>query len=427
MGNSPSSRPALSPEHGRTRLSPTFPHLASRPQGPRELSKFEFIDSLRGWAFVGVLCCHVTYGTTGLPIHVGRTLANGGFGVQLFFVLSALTLFLSLDARKKVEVRPTANFFIRRFFRIAPLFYAAAVFYPWCFPGHRFEPTSPRDLTIGSWVSTLTFTNGWSPSWINQLVPGGWSIAVEMTFYLFVPFLHRSLRTIDRTLWAAFVALLVGGTASLALKKLLIYSYGAAYEPNIQAFAFWWFPNQVPAFFLGILLYLLVRDHLGKPDPRLYFRSLLMLIAAGYFFLAVSLSGHLALFLKIPCFGVPIVLLAGSLALHPHRLLVNPVLSYIGKVSFSAYITHFAVLLSAVKFFEAYYPAFNGFSAAIRFAALMAITLAGTVLVASVTYQSIELPGQAVGKRLIAMLEGTSIEAHRLMPRWARKLAASET
>lgn len=55
-------------------------------------------------------------------------LLQGAEGVQLFFVMSALTLFLSLDSRRRTEARPVANFFVQRFFRIARLFYAGALF-----------------------------------------------------------------------------------------------------------------------------------------------------------------------------------------------------------------------------------------------------------------------------------------------------------
>ena len=46
-------------------------------------------------------------------------------GVELFFVVSALTLCLSSAARSNREALPTLNFYIRRFFRIAPMFYIA--------------------------------------------------------------------------------------------------------------------------------------------------------------------------------------------------------------------------------------------------------------------------------------------------------------
>src|ERR1700728_3193398 len=89
-----------------------------------------WIDALRGWAFLGVLGCHVSQrvGDT-LPHWLGFWAANGRFGVQLFYIVSCLTLFMSLDSRSRREERPISAFFIRRLFRIAPLFWLAIIFY----------------------------------------------------------------------------------------------------------------------------------------------------------------------------------------------------------------------------------------------------------------------------------------------------------
>ena len=51
---------------------------------------------------------------------------TGQRGVQLFYMISAFTLYLSLDGRR-TEQHPWTNYFLRRFFRIAPLFYLVIV------------------------------------------------------------------------------------------------------------------------------------------------------------------------------------------------------------------------------------------------------------------------------------------------------------
>lgn len=55
-----------------------------------------------------------------LPTAMGQVALTGQRGVALFFIVSAFTLFLSYDNRKE-ERHPTRNFFIRRFFRLAPM------------------------------------------------------------------------------------------------------------------------------------------------------------------------------------------------------------------------------------------------------------------------------------------------------------------
>src|ERR1700733_7252186 len=92
--------------------------------------RFAYIDAVRGLAFLAVLCAHIAM-SVNVP---GRVILMGGmFGVQLFFLASAITLCYSMDARSKVEARPVLSFYLRRLFRIAPLFWLAMLFY-WLFP-----------------------------------------------------------------------------------------------------------------------------------------------------------------------------------------------------------------------------------------------------------------------------------------------------
>jgi peptidoglycan/LPS O-acetylase OafA/YrhL len=150
-----------------------------------ETEHLAFVDALRGWAFLGVLLVHVQ---TILPLpHRLRQLAGAAnYGVQLFFVVSALTLFMSYQARRQRDRRPLAAFFIRRLFRIAPLFWLAVPTYL-AFLGTGPRDSAPTGIHLGQILATLAFVHGWYPTSINSVVPGGWSIAVEMNFYLLLP------------------------------------------------------------------------------------------------------------------------------------------------------------------------------------------------------------------------------------------------
>ena len=83
--------------------------------------KLHFIDSLRGLAALYVVLHHIAY-AIGDKVIVPRWLEPlaflGSSGVTLFFVVSAFTLCLSMEARQEGELQPLTNYFIRRFFRI---------------------------------------------------------------------------------------------------------------------------------------------------------------------------------------------------------------------------------------------------------------------------------------------------------------------
>jgi peptidoglycan/LPS O-acetylase OafA/YrhL len=376
--------------------------------------KYAFIDALRGLAFFGVLLHHAVPRVPNVNARVVDLLRNGSEGVQLFFVMSALTLFLSLDSRRRSERRPICNFFIRRFFRIAPLYYAGALFY-YFYDIAVTGGQSAGGSSLACIVSTLTFTNGWSVNWINRLVPGGWSIAVEMNFYLLVPWLYRCFRTAEQAASAAFVAFIAGGVISIAAKLSLVRVLGPDYSEAVGLFVWYWLPLQLPVFFAGIFLFFLLRPSLrGRPDApgTVQLKPELLLAMAGYLVIAVGLSDT-SLYLGHAMFPVAFVLLAWSLADRPNALLVNRVTCYLGTVSFSSYLSHFAVLDLITSGFKRL-PAstLQSIPPSGQLVAVIAGTLAGTLLISTITYRLIEVPGQELGRRLIRHLEqnATSVE-----------------
>ncbi|MCX7309105.1 MAG: acyltransferase family protein, partial [Afipia sp.] len=166
--------------------------------------KYDFVDALRGIAVLLVVLAHTPVPNSLLALNIA-----GAYGVQLFFVVSAFTLFLSLSARRNTESNPVLFFFLRRFFRIAPAFYFAMLFYLMK-DGTGATPWAPQGIQSWQIISTLLFINGWLPDSINAVVPGGWSIAVEMTFYLFVPLCFAVITNVTRAS-ILFVVLVVAG------------------------------------------------------------------------------------------------------------------------------------------------------------------------------------------------------------------------
>ena len=79
-----------------------------------------WVDAMRGWAILGVLMVHVGINENA-TVFLKTIIANGARGVQLFFLMSAFTMFYTYKRHFKEERKYVGNFFIRRFFRIAPL------------------------------------------------------------------------------------------------------------------------------------------------------------------------------------------------------------------------------------------------------------------------------------------------------------------
>ncbi|HEY4292283.1 acyltransferase [Luteibacter sp.] len=371
--------------------------------------QLDFVDALRGIAIIGVLISHAQrnveiYQAMGrealMSPWLSRYAAQGARGVQLFFVVSALTLFLS--ARKRsAEATPWLNFYLRRFFRIAPMFYLAFAVYclaPAVLKGHDVPPP-------GTVLGTLSFTNGWNPTWLlgaNDVVPGGWSIGVEMSFYIVFPLVFLALHNFPRTL-AALVLLLV---VDVVTWTPLLGHPPIADAQLWQRFVFIWLPNQLPIFLFGIGAYFVLFEQAGRLTS--FFRNGDRLHNGCWFMLAVAILMIAPQWIDDPravfLYGAAFAILALSLYRQSYRWLVNAPLRHIGKISFSGYLTHFAMLQVARKVLGKLH-ADTHLSPDIYFLATVLLALGGTVLVSTVTYRFVEVPGQALGKRIILALE----------------------
>src|SRR5258706_2273013 len=179
-------------------------------------NKLRFVDALRGFAILGVLVIHCgQIGTNQFPELIQAVIINGAIGVQLFFVASAFTIFLTYGNRYDKEINPRTNFFIRRFFRIAPMYYFGIIYFLWQ-DGFGARYWLGDASTISTWnvLSNILFVHSINPYWITSVVPGGWSIAVEVSFYCLVPFLFLRIRNLNQ----AFVLFLFTIVLRMALQ-----------------------------------------------------------------------------------------------------------------------------------------------------------------------------------------------------------------
>jgi peptidoglycan/LPS O-acetylase OafA/YrhL len=166
---------------------------------------FPNLDGLRFIAFFFVFSEHIIWAAVKTlniqsPFwdHVLYTLfANGGLGVSVFFVLSGfLITYLIL---KEIEVRGKLNvgaFYIRRFLRIWPLYYAVLLFafyvYPFLISFIHLNPDvfGDRQIYYFSFLSNFDLIHITKEGLKGSFLTGvTWSVAVEEQFYLIWPLL----------------------------------------------------------------------------------------------------------------------------------------------------------------------------------------------------------------------------------------------
>jgi peptidoglycan/LPS O-acetylase OafA/YrhL len=285
------------------------------------MQRVAYLDGLRGMAIIGVMMIHVGQLVHGLSPWFARFTAHGFRGVELFFIVSALTLSFAYRFR----AFDPKSFYIRRFFRVAPMFYLAIIGYS-LLAGAAEEYGRYTLIDVGL---TLTFLHGLTFSSINSVVPGGWSIAAEALFYAIFPLLLAWLTTLNRSLVALGIATIV----SFAGTKLL--------DDVAAPFSHFGFITNLPAFLLGIALFFLLRDkRIDLLDPRA--------AAAGLWVSVIALFMVGACNIGILRNGVTTSYILAAIvlftALSGSRIFAGVGLSYLGKISFSLYLIHFAVL-----------------------------------------------------------------------------------
>jgi len=356
-------------------------------------SRLSYIDVLRCVAILGVILVHCAQygsGELGIPIFFTNIIHDGDRGVQLFFLMSAFTIWMTFSRHKLCEKKASSNFYIRRFFRIAPMFYLAMAYY-------LVEDGVRSGISMWNIVATTFFAHGISPYWINSVVPGGWTIAVEMSFYVGVPLMVKFVKDIK----SATLVLLGSVLLKAVLQKIFEAHMLIPSRELWNDYLFQYFPGQIPIFMMGIILYYIFID--GKTaiatlfaiiTPMLLLEKInavtfvdVGLLLWGFFFMGVAFLLHEFV--------------------RENR--GTRFLAYIGKISYSMYLTQFAVLHWLERFNLLDTVGLSGpWRPILNFGLRYSLVCAATVLVSSLTYKFVEKPFIAFGNSLIKRREGLS-------------------
>jgi len=343
---------------------------AARQSNAKDRPHLRHLDGLRGIAILAVLMVHAGQLVPGLSQPVRDLTFYGVRGVQLFFIVSGLTLSINYIGRPF----HLGNFAARRYFRIAPMFYLGGVLYL-LLSGMNAMPLSTASASATDVIATILFVHGWLPSAINTVVPGGWSIAAEAMFYVAFPLLLRAAQYPRRMLAILIGSYLVAIIANLALSRLL------GRMPGGIEFARQFWLIHAPAFIGGCWLATL-------PPPAERYRAIARIalpVAAIGLLIDSQLRGHSPVLVPI----LLLTLVVWSANIVRPRILEGRILPLIGEISFSLYILQFAVLGAIHPFAPAIEAAIGPIPALITIY-LAALMITGAL--SFVTWRWIERP-----------------------------------
>lgn len=356
------------------------------------MNKFnlDYIDSMRGIAILMVLAVHFTMFLSiskieHLPFNIENILYSCKYGVALFFIVSAYTLFRSLDVRHEDGYK---NYFIRRFFRIAPLYYLVLIFLFMLTDGQKYYLEAPENgITFLNLFTHLFFINGFFTSYFNSIIGVEWTIFVEVSFYLILPvlfvFRNKLLKITILFLVVAFTTYLMSKLILLTeLEKIQIF-----FSPLI------WFV----VFVYGAIIY----QYQNSNNLKFIFTSFKNSILVGVLFLFILFS-----YFNIPSSALVFSFLLGLFFLlnvyNSFVLFNNKILKKIGELSFSIYLIHMPVIVylknngEGIMIFENMY---------LNYILLSLVTFLIVMLLSLITYKYIEQPSMQMGKKLIKNLK----------------------
>jgi peptidoglycan/LPS O-acetylase OafA/YrhL len=335
--------------------------------------RLEFVDALRGLAALYVFAYHLLLQPYLNAPRVVQLVANSGVsGVALFFVASAFTLCHALRSRQG-EPRAITRFYVRRFFRIAPLFYSWLAFMIW-------QNGVPDTLSLD-----VLFAFNFVPSAVWGTVPLSWTLGVEMVFYAVFPLLFRYVNSFGRA--AVFVAMsLPVAFAFEATTDEYISSPSVAFQ-----FANCGILAHLPAFAFGMLCYYGLPKLRGRVSGWPF-----LVVFSGLFADMLYLNVRYPNSLPGGVWGAVYAPLVIGLGLTPIRAVVNPLTRGLGTISYSLYLNHPHVLDRLHSVYRSILQFTYGGSYLVAFV-LAAVVLA---VFSYVTYRLIERPGMAAGSWL---------------------------
>ncbi len=363
---------------------------ASAPDSAK--SRLGFIDALRGFGALYILVYHVML-IPNPPLNVpgwARTIIlNGGTGVTLFFLLSGFTLMLSMR-KHAAETGSTRDFYLRRFFRIAPLFYV------WIVVSLIRDKTFGITHSLGVVLLSVVFGFNLVPGEHQGFVWASWVLGVEMLFYLVFPLLYRYIDS----LWKS-VAFFILSAAFFSVFSYVVSNY-IAMDPAIRVtYLQFNFFQQLPVFAIGMTVFFLFEKFIQNRRVHRGWGIACLAGAAALFWAVFEYripAQMNYLYLVAAAYGT----LTLGLAILPLNVLVNPVSRYLGEISYSIYLNHPTIVWGLIPAYLYLYT--FPFPRTITFGAAFLLTLGVVAVLSAGTYASIEKPGIRLGGWIIRRL-----------------------
>jgi peptidoglycan/LPS O-acetylase OafA/YrhL len=298
--------------------------------------------------------------------------------------------------------RPLTSFFIRRFFRIAPLYYVAIAWYFLLESNTHILSRIRESYSVYDFntiVANIMFIHGFVPSANNNIVPGGWSIGTEMAFYLLFPILFGIFDRAYKHYGILSLYGLVGLSIILNIFTQLILQRIFLIVIDDSSFIYYNLINQLPVFLLGMTVFFCHQYNRSFQLPiSIQMSCFIVLTIAGIILLSDKQHWLIAALIPIIA-GVSFVFL---LNIFRELKYSSIFLEEIGRASYSMYIFHFMFAWYLVPGIGLTLK--KGILPEFLLVCSMILVVSLTFFAAKISQKYVEDPGIYLGKTLISKL-----------------------
>lgn len=347
----------------------------------KSTQRLDYLDSLRGIAAFSVVIYHFIGWHWGdkTAAHVGSMFFNGSDAVSFFFVLSGFVLSYKYF-RKQGDIQ-IPFYFYKRVMRLYPAFILTVLlnYFYW-------NRVVLMDGQVGFVLKDM-FWNNDQQLW-HELVMvrshhkfyiPGWTLSVEMLLSMFMPLLIYAARANIRMIWWFLpISLLMGNYISMFSFHFSIGLLLSYYYPQIAAIDYKSTKLYRYRYPVGILVFLLysLRHWNRIQDFGTYYHSITGFWRIDFFHFSAIASA---------------VIIYWVICSEKAQAFLNKsVFLFLGKISYSIYLTHWLIVVAIMEHWEqllAYFPNFY-----LGFFSLLGISIILTIFSSILMYNFVEKP-----------------------------------
>ncbi|HAS0900267.1 TPA: acyltransferase [Enterobacter cloacae] len=344
------------------------------------MGKIFSIQYLRGIACLLVVLLHIK---SLMPVEYRHLFANGGIGVDIFFIISGFIIYYATTKREESNGRV---YFVKRFLRIYPLFFVV-----WLITSLLNYGSEPFIKVIKALFFIHNDYNVGAPGFGFNMIGPAWTLTFEVVFYLM--FMISCLIS-HKYRGSLCIIMLISIPAGLQLYFNGTYSLSsyvtATPSENNPAFGLIRVLG-CPIYFefaIGILISMMMqRLHIRINSRSLMLVSFTGFVASIFMIMLLNISETQKFILALSSF-LFILIIDFS---HAKEI---KILSFFGDISYAMYLCHWMIIKTYITFYP---KEWNSDNSALKVVTILALTIAISYLL----HRVIEKPGIKLARKIL--------------------------